>query len=165
MINRLHVTMSCCNAMKRLGQNCRCYKAKSESPWFPDVASRNITHYIRTYSRLLIRWHLHAFLYNQSYLYLVKFSVSNHSHSFSYHPPTYVVLKRSNIVSLASLTVILTIATPTLAPAPTVIPLRLRVIVTSWSKNLSSFLRNTPRLVQLHPIPPFQFLLSTSLKP
>ena len=33
MINRLHVTRSCCNAIKRLGQNRRWYKAaKSESP-------------------------------------------------------------------------------------------------------------------------------------
>ena len=33
MINRLHVTRSCCDAIKRLGQNRRWYKAaKSESP-------------------------------------------------------------------------------------------------------------------------------------
>ena len=32
--------MSRCNAIKRLGQNRRCYKAKSESPRFPDATDK-----------------------------------------------------------------------------------------------------------------------------
>jgi hypothetical protein len=37
MINCLHVAMSCCEAIKRLRQICRCYMAKSEFPRFADV--------------------------------------------------------------------------------------------------------------------------------
>ena len=38
VINRLHVAMSCYEAIKRLRQICRCYMAKSEFPRFADVA-------------------------------------------------------------------------------------------------------------------------------
>ena len=39
VINRLHVAMSCYEAIKRLRQICRCYMAKSEFPRFADDAS------------------------------------------------------------------------------------------------------------------------------
>ena len=37
MINWLHAAMSCYKAIKKLGQNRRCYMAKPEFPWFADV--------------------------------------------------------------------------------------------------------------------------------
>ena len=45
VINRLHVAMSCYEAIKRLRQICRCYMAKSEFPRFADVQFTTIKYF------------------------------------------------------------------------------------------------------------------------